>query len=163
VEAQLSHVDPSKVSAAYNHAAYVEPRRQMMQDWANRLDLLEQGYGEQALVPLQIHAGSAVAAFAKLAGRSRDQIHREIKTGQMLAVSFGNRGRRIPDWQLDLVRRQLVQSVRQRAPALDAWNVYWALLQPCECLDGRAAADDVTGEDHQSVEDEVVRSLSSKK
>lgn len=30
VEAQLSHVAPSKVCAAYNHAAYVEPRRQMM-------------------------------------------------------------------------------------------------------------------------------------
>lgn len=61
MEAQLSHVDPSKASATYNHAAYVGPRRQMMQDWADRLDLLEQGYVEQALVPLQIHAGSVVA------------------------------------------------------------------------------------------------------
>ncbi|MGF7468935.1 tyrosine-type recombinase/integrase [Alcaligenes phenolicus] len=43
VDAQLSHVDPSKVSAVYNHAAYVAPRHQMMQDWADRLDLLEQG------------------------------------------------------------------------------------------------------------------------
>lgn len=43
VDAQLSHADPNKVSATYNHAQYVEPRRKMMQDWANRLDLLEQG------------------------------------------------------------------------------------------------------------------------
>lgn len=32
IEAQLSHTDPNKVSAAYNHAAYVEQRRIMMQD-----------------------------------------------------------------------------------------------------------------------------------
>ncbi|HBO1705041.1 TPA: tyrosine-type recombinase/integrase [Pseudomonas aeruginosa] len=43
VDAQLSHADPNKVSAAYNHALYVEPRRKMVQDWADRLDLLEQG------------------------------------------------------------------------------------------------------------------------
>lgn len=246
MEAQLSHVDPSKVSAAYNHAAYVEPRRQLMQNWADRLDLLEQGYVEQALVPLQIHAGSMVAenssrsanrpmtgfaagsvagaastliarapenapagvsthfhrlsavpearqtpeaevdtpiqrnrqaqleayeaphnlsipAFAKLAGKSRDQINREIKTGQLLAVSFGNSGRRVPDWQLDPVRRQLVQSVRQRAPEFDAWDVYWAMLQPWEGLNQRVAPDGVTEEDHRSVEKEVVRSLNSKK
>src|SRR3546814_20720061 len=38
VDAQLSHVDPNKVSATYNHAEYVEQRRRMMQDWADRLD-----------------------------------------------------------------------------------------------------------------------------
>lgn len=43
VDAQLSHADPNKVSATYNHALYVEPRRKMMQDWSDRLDLLEQG------------------------------------------------------------------------------------------------------------------------
>ncbi|MGO4801614.1 tyrosine-type recombinase/integrase [Pseudomonas sp. W22_MBD1_FP4] len=39
VGAQLSHADPDKVSAAYNHAEYVEQRRTMMQGWANCLDL----------------------------------------------------------------------------------------------------------------------------
>ncbi|NDL62942.1 integrase arm-type DNA-binding domain-containing protein [Acerihabitans arboris] len=48
IEAQLSHTDPNKVSAAYNHAAYVEQRRIMMQDWADRLDLLEQGHIDAA-------------------------------------------------------------------------------------------------------------------
>src|SRR3546814_9665985 len=48
VDAQLSHSDPNKVSSAYNHAKYVEPRRRMMQDWADRLDLLEQGQVEAA-------------------------------------------------------------------------------------------------------------------
>src|SRR3546814_6055876 len=55
VEAQLSHSDPNKVSSAYNHAKYVEPRRRMMQDWADRLDLLEQGQVEAASAHLTIH------------------------------------------------------------------------------------------------------------
>src|SRR3546814_4070432 len=46
VDAQLSHVDPNKVSATYNHAEYVEQRRRMMQDWADRLDLFEQNQVE---------------------------------------------------------------------------------------------------------------------
>lgn len=55
VDAQLSHSDPNKVSSAYNHAKYVEPRRRMMQDWADRLDLLEQGQVEAASAHLTIH------------------------------------------------------------------------------------------------------------
>jgi len=43
VEVQLSHVDPNQVRAAYKHAAYVEQRRRMMQDWANLLDRWESG------------------------------------------------------------------------------------------------------------------------
>jgi recombinational DNA repair ATPase RecF len=43
VDAQLSHADPNRISEIYNYAQYVEQRRVMMQDWANRLDLLEQG------------------------------------------------------------------------------------------------------------------------
>jgi len=48
IDAQLSHADPDKVSSAYNHAEYVEQRRRMMQDWADRLDLFEQGDVERA-------------------------------------------------------------------------------------------------------------------
>ena len=55
VDAQLSHVDPNKVSATYNHAEYVEQRRRMMQDWADRLDLFEQNMVEAASMPLTIH------------------------------------------------------------------------------------------------------------
>ncbi|WP_323029108.1 tyrosine-type recombinase/integrase [Castellaniella defragrans] len=54
VDAQLSHVDPNKVSATYNHAEYVEQRRRMMQDWADRLDLFEQNMVEAASMPLTI-------------------------------------------------------------------------------------------------------------
>lgn len=54
VDAQLSHCDPNKVSGAYNHALYIEPRRHMIQDWADRLDLLEQGQVERASSHLTI-------------------------------------------------------------------------------------------------------------
>lgn len=52
VDAQLSHCDPNEASAAYNHAEYVEQRRRMMQDWADRLDLFEQNQVEAASRPL---------------------------------------------------------------------------------------------------------------
>jgi integrase len=38
IEAQLSHVDGSKVRAAYNHAQWLDERRDMMTAWANYLD-----------------------------------------------------------------------------------------------------------------------------
>ncbi|WP_339532292.1 site-specific integrase [Pseudomonas mucidolens] len=184
VDAQLSHADPDKVSAAYNHAEYVEQRRTMMQDWANRLDLWGQGQLKAANSPLTIRLegaaslpllenakgnavlyssfppASAPAAtldcrenapmgssrlpvmatpirtekahnshmsdiqseraetlatfeassnlpllvFARLAGKPRDQINRDIKARRLLSLSLGNRGQRIPDWQLDPLR-----------------------------------------------------------
>ncbi|TRO24475.1 DUF4102 domain-containing protein [Ectopseudomonas mendocina] len=63
VDAQLSHVDPNKVSSTYNHAEYVEQRRRMMQDWADRLDLFEQNQVEAASMPLTIHLESTSAIF----------------------------------------------------------------------------------------------------
>jgi integrase len=195
VEAQLSHCDPNQASAAYNHAMYVEPRRQMMQDWADRLDLLEQGHVEAASVHLNIridgvpmlddadaaatdsdvmaatpvlpsaagipmHRLSAVppkpepestveenisdlqrarmdmlatyeashnlpvVQFARLAGKSRDQINREIKAGKLLTISMGNRGQRIPEWQLDPLKHKLAQVLMNRCPHADSWDLY---------------------------------------
>jgi len=48
IDAQLSHADPDKVSASYYHPEYVEQRRAMMQDWANRLDLWALGHAPAA-------------------------------------------------------------------------------------------------------------------
>lgn len=61
VDAQLSHVDPNKVSATYNHAEYVEQRRRMMQDWADRLDLFEQNQVEAASMLLTVHLEGVAA------------------------------------------------------------------------------------------------------
>lgn len=43
IEAQLSHSDKDQIRATYNHAMYVEQRRKMMQEWADRLDQLAAG------------------------------------------------------------------------------------------------------------------------
>jgi integrase len=42
IELQLAHVPRNAVSAAYNHALYLEPRARMMQDWGNFLDRTRQ-------------------------------------------------------------------------------------------------------------------------
>lgn len=38
IERQLAHIEKSKVRAAYNHAEYLDKRREMMQWWADWLD-----------------------------------------------------------------------------------------------------------------------------
>jgi hypothetical protein len=224
VDAQLSHADPNKVSAAYNHAKYVEPRRRMMQDWADRLDLLEQGEVKAASAHLKIHiegmptmadeetetpapsvtasteaTGAAAPAtvspdvlgdafqrlspvpiaipqapspaieiseiqrereemlaiyesannlpvpmFAKLAGKSKDQINRELKAGKLLSISLGNRGQRVPDWQLVPLKHKLAQTLMNQSPDADAWQMYRALTTPHHGLGNRAAIDAVT-------------------
>lgn len=42
IEAQLSHVQGDRTRAAYNHAQYLDERREMMQGWANYLDAVRQ-------------------------------------------------------------------------------------------------------------------------
>ncbi len=43
IEKQLSHSDRNKIRASYNHAEYLEQRRQMLQWWSNYLDILRSG------------------------------------------------------------------------------------------------------------------------
>lgn len=50
IERQLSHGDPDKIRGTYNKAQYLEPRRKMMQEWADFLDQLKSG---GPVVPLQ--------------------------------------------------------------------------------------------------------------
>ena len=38
IEVQLAHQERNEISAAYNHALYLAPRRKMMQHWADYLD-----------------------------------------------------------------------------------------------------------------------------
>lgn len=54
IELQLAHAPRNAVSAAYNHALYLEPRAQMMQDWA---DFLEQAQRKGKVLPF--HVGAA--------------------------------------------------------------------------------------------------------
>lgn len=216
IDAQLSHADPDKVSASYNHADYVEQRRAMMQDWSNRLDLWAQGHAQAAGAPLTIRLeGTAsqpmpldalrvvapmhsilaqpesragrkgrraswqpmadsraqarsdevsdiqkeraqmlaiyeaptnlpLPVFARLAGKSRDQINRDIKARRLLSLSLGNRGKRIPDWQLDPLKHKLVLALFQSLPGLGEWDVYRMLSEPHGKLRGNAPCDVVT-------------------
>ncbi|WP_256579986.1 MULTISPECIES: tyrosine-type recombinase/integrase [unclassified Pseudomonas] len=194
IDAQLSHADPDQVSATYNHARYVEQRRTMMQDWANRLDLWAQGKHDAASSPLTIRLEGAVSVagavaadaasliyeveskpkraahvvegvdavavmpernvmaapvseiqrqrlamlaayeaptnltvpeFARLAGKSREQVSRDIKEGRLLAISLGNRGLRLPDWQLDA--SWLGQTQRALMTVEAHWDAYWVI------------------------------------
>jgi integrase len=43
IELQLAHAPRNAVSAAYNHALYLEPRARMMQDWADFLECTQRG------------------------------------------------------------------------------------------------------------------------
>ncbi len=51
IERQLAHGDPDKIRGTYNKAQYLEPRRKMMQDWADFLDGLQSGKGK--VVPIK--------------------------------------------------------------------------------------------------------------
>lgn len=226
VDAQLSHSDPNRISATYNHAEYVEQRRLMIQDWADRLDLFEQGQVQAASTHLTIHlqgvptitgqhfpALSApsqhvptmlvtspeqnppatiplshrlssvemphyakptlpkiqrdrlelmeifegpenvvVADYAKLAGKSRRWITYEIQAGNLLAIQLGNKGQRVPVWQLEPLKRQLVQTVLRQTPrGIDTWDIYHALHRPNESLGGRSSLDAVTPQNMKEI------------
>jgi len=43
IELQLAHAPRNAISAAYNHALYLEPRAKMMQAWANFLEMSQRG------------------------------------------------------------------------------------------------------------------------
>jgi hypothetical protein len=238
IGAQLSHADPNQVSAAYNHAEYVEQRRHMMQDWADRLDQWEgqdqqEAVGISASESLQINVprsfpkgsenpvhGDAenvdaarhevvfgpdtrltprptmmivsrtdqrsqpvltdiqrerammlaifeaphnlpLVVFAKLAGKSRPQINREIEGRRLLSLAVGNRGQRIPDWQLDPVRQEFIQSVLQRAKGVDGWTVYRALSESQEVLEGRSPVEAITACNLREVASAVLGALAA--
>lgn len=219
VDSQLSHADPNRISATYNHAEYVEQRRVMMQDWADRLDLFEQNQVQLASMHLTIHlqglptiAGQevtplptpgqhapimlvapsnqsmptitpstqrlssvempeyakpklselqrerlkvlevfegpdnlVVADYARLAGKSRRWITYEIQAGNLLSIQLGNKGQRVPVWQLEPLKRELVQTVLKQLPrGVDTWDIYHALQRPLEALGGCWPLDAVT-------------------
>ncbi|MDV6320811.1 integrase, partial [Chromohalobacter sp. HP20-39] len=85
-----------------------------------------------------------VPLLGKLAGKSKDQINRELKAGKLLAISLGNRGQRVPDWQLVPLKHRLAQVLMNQCPHADSWGLYRMLTQPHPDLGDRAAFDAVT-------------------
>ena len=82
--------------------------------------------------------------FARLAGKSRQQIYKDIAAQRLLALSVGRRGQKLPDWQLDPLRQRLTESVLQQAAGIDSWTIHDALSQPLEGLAGRSPVEAVT-------------------
>lgn len=84
-----------------------------------------------------------IPEFAKLAHKSRQQIYKDILARRLLALNVGPRGQKLPDWQLDPVKRQLTQAVLQEVEGIDNWTIYRALSEPLEGLGGRSPVDAV--------------------
>ena len=78
-----------------------------------------------------------VTQFAVLAGKSRHQIYKCIKSKRLLALAIGARGHRIPDWQLDPSKKQLTQALLENARGVDDWTLYYALTESNEALAGK--------------------------
>ncbi|WP_444543268.1 hypothetical protein [Marinobacterium nitratireducens] len=100
-----------------------------------------------------------VTLFAKLAGKSRDQVNRELKAGKLLALRMGNRGQRVPDWQLDLIKNKLTQTVLGLVGNGNAWQLYGALTQPQQQLDGMTPIDHVTPDNVHAVAEIVISTV----
>jgi hypothetical protein len=84
-----------------------------------------------------------VPHYAALAGKSRQQIYKDIAARRLLVLSIGAGGQRIPDWHLDPAKQRLTQRVLQRATDVDPWTLYHALSQNSKALAGKAPIDRV--------------------
>lgn len=85
-----------------------------------------------------------VARFALLAGKSRQQIYKDVEMRRLLALSIGARGQRIPDWQFGEAQKKLTQALLQKAHNVDEWTLYYALSEPSEALSGKVPVEIVT-------------------
>lgn len=93
----------------------------------------------------------SLAEFTRLAGKSRQQIYRDIDARKLLALNVGPRGQKLPDWQLDPVKQRLTQAVLQAAAEVDSWTLFRALSEPLEGLGGRSPVEAVTSESLEQV------------
>ena len=113
----------------------------------------------EMLATYEASSNLPLLVFARLAGKSRDQVNRDIKARRLLSLSLGNRGQRIPDWQLDPLRHKLVLTVLKRFPDVDAWRLYRTLCESHKRLKGRPPIDALTTDNFNEVARIVCRAL----
>ena len=90
-------------------------------------------------------------AAARL-GVSRETINKRAQQGRLLALEFGKRGKRYPDWQFeDRVAGAGLESVLLALAALDAWERFRFFAQTQPALGGRTAVDALRDGDAQAV------------
>ena len=85
-----------------------------------------------------------IARYAALAGKSRQQLYREISARKLLALFNQPRDTHVPAWQLRPAALALTRAVLETATDVDSWTIYWALSAPDDAFDGRAAVATVT-------------------
>ena len=91
-----------------------------------------------AVDELNAPANLPIARYAQLANRSRQQIYKDIESRRLLAISVGDRGQRVPDWQLDPRKHRLTQAVlHQVGEIVDAWTIFRSLQTPRAALGKR--------------------------
>jgi hypothetical protein len=141
VRGDAKTVDTARHEVVFGPHTTLTPRPTMM--FASRTDqrsqpVLTDIQRERAMMLAIFEAphNLPLAVFAKLAGKSRPQINREIEGRRLLSLAMGNRGQRIPDWQLNPVCQEFIQNVLQRAEGVDSWTIYRALSEPQEVLEG---------------------------
>lgn len=102
-----------------------------------------------------------VADYAKLAGKSRRWITYEIQARNLLSIQLGNKGQRVPVWQLNMFKRRLVQAVLKRLHrGVDTWDIYYALTRPCEEVEGKSTIETLTSDNQQAMVEAVCRAVS---
>lgn len=99
--------------------------------------------------------------FARLARKSRQQVYKDIHAGRLLALHVGTRGRRLPDWQLDAAGLRLTQAVLTRS-AGDTWEIYHALTDPLNELDGCPPARAVRPDNVETLANLVLAELGAR-
>lgn len=82
-----------------------------------------------------------IARFAELAGKSRQQVYKDVAMSRLLALSSGTRGQRLPEWQLEERPRRLAQEVLAAASDIDAWTIYRSLTTLCDALAGKSPVE----------------------
>ncbi len=75
-----------------------------------------------------------LAQYAQLANKSRQQLYKDVAAKRLLALSIGNRGLRIPDWQLTPDAQELTRQLLAKAGTVDEWTLFHALAEPYEAL-----------------------------
>lgn len=111
--------------------------------WEPSATNLQQGRALMLKASRQPH-NLPVTEFAQLAGKSRQQIYKDVEKRRLLALSIGARGQRIPNWQLDETRKELTRALLEKACGVDEWTLYYALSEPSDALSGKVPVEIVS-------------------
>jgi len=126
---------PANASAVLNTLKEKAAALRAPQPWAPSRTDLQRGRAAM-LEAFERPENLSVPNFARLSGKSRQQIYKDIAAKRLLALNVGRRGLRIPEWQLEPLRLQLTQRVLSAALDVDEWTLCHALSDATDRLAG---------------------------